>query len=124
MKRLLLLEAATAVAAAALAGSAMADGVGPPGGTFYAFDRAFQSVITPTSIPDKGPFDTLYMFPDCANCAPVSDAAPGHSGYNGGRWRVVQAFGITSQLTNAQDVVAQATSFNDTGVRFVCPLIP
>jgi hypothetical protein len=124
MKRLLLLGAATAIAAAALAGSAMADGVGPPGGTFYAFDRAFQSVITPTSIPDKGPFDTLYMFPDCPSCAPVSDAAPGHPGYNGGRWRVVQAFGITSQLTNAQDVVAQATSFNDTGVRFVCPLIP
>jgi hypothetical protein len=124
MRRLLLLGAATAAAAAALAGSAMADGVGPASGTFYAFDQAFQSVITPTSIPDDGPFDTLYMFPDCANCAPVSDAAPGHPGYNGGRWRVAQAFGITSQLTNAEDVVAQATSFNDTGVRFVCPLIP
>jgi opacity protein-like surface antigen len=120
----LLLGAASAVAAAAFAAPALADGVGPPGGTFYAFDRAFQSVITPTSIPGQGPFDTLYMFPDCASCAPVSDAAPGHPGYNGGRWRVVEAFGITSQLTNAEDVVAQATSFNDTGVRFVCPLIP
>lgn len=123
MKRLLL-GAAAVVAAGALAGSAMADGAGPPGGTFYAFDQAFNSVITPTSIPDRGPFDTLYMFPDCMGCAPVSDAAPGHPGYNGGRWRVVEAFGITSQLTNAQDVVAQATSFNETGVRFVCPLIP
>lgn len=123
MKRSLV-AAAAAVGAAVFASPAGADGVGPPGGTFYAFDRAFQSVITPTSIPDRGPFDTLYMFPDCATCAAVSDAAPGHPGYNGGRWRVVEAFGITSQLTNAEAVVAQATSFNDTGVRFVCPLIP
>jgi hypothetical protein len=120
----LLLGGATALAAAALAGPAMADGVGPPGGTFYTFDRTFQSAITRTSIPNKGPFDTLYMFPDCANCAPVSDPAPGYPGYNGGRWRVVQAFGITGELTNAEDVVAQVTSFSDTGVRFVCPLIP
>jgi hypothetical protein len=36
----------------------------------------------------------------------------------------VQAFGITSQLTNAEDVVAQATELVDTGTRFVCPLSP
>jgi len=125
MKRLLVLGAVTAVAAALLATPAMARGnsLGPPGGTFYAFDQVWRSVITPTSIPDRGPFDTLYMFPDCASCAPVSDAAPGHGDYNGGRWRVVQASGITTQLTNAADVVAAATALTDTGVRFVCPLI-
>jgi hypothetical protein len=63
------------------------------------------------------------MFPDCQSCAPVSDAAPGEGDYNGGRWKVVDAFGITSQLTNAEDVVAMATRFEDTGTRFVCPLI-
>lgn len=123
MKRLLTLTAA-AIAAAALTSASASAAAGPPAGMFYAFDQTFRTVITPTSIPDKGPFDTLYMFPDCATCAPVSDAAPGHPGYNGGRWRVVEAFGITSQLTSAEDVVAQATSFSDTGVRFVCPLIP
>jgi hypothetical protein len=52
----------------------------------------------------------------------VSEAAPGYSGYNGGRWKVVAAYGIASQLTNAADVVANATSLADTGTRFVCPL--
>ena len=104
---------------------AMAEGnsLGPPGGTIYAFDVAYRTVSTPTSLPGKGSTDTIYVFPDCASCASVSEAAPGHPGYNGGRWRVVQAFGITSQLTNAVDVVAEASALMDTGTRFVCPLI-
>ena len=55
--------------------------------------------------------------------AAVSDAAPGVGNYNGGRWAVIQAFGISTQLTNAEDVVAEASSLVDTGHRFVCPLI-
>jgi hypothetical protein len=35
----------------------------------------------------------------------------------------VAAYGITTQLTNAGDVIAQASSLVDTGTRFVCPLI-
>jgi hypothetical protein len=125
MRRLLLLGALTAVVAAAQAGSAMAEGnsLGPPGSTIYAFDQAFKTIATPTSIPDRGPMDTLYTFPDCPTCASVSEAAPGRPGYNGGRWKVVAANGITSQLTNAQAVVAAASSLVDTGTRFVCPLI-
>jgi hypothetical protein len=52
----------------------------------------------------------------------VSEAAPGYTGDNGGRWKVVAAYGITTQLTNADDVVATASSLVDTGTRFVCPL--
>jgi hypothetical protein len=105
---LLLLVLASAVALAVLAAPAMADGnsLGPPGSTIYAFDEAYETIATPTALPDNGPFDTIYVFPD-----------------NGGRWMVVQAFGITSQLTNAEDVVAAASSLVDTGTRFVCPLI-
>jgi hypothetical protein len=116
---------AAAIAVAAFAGSAMADGksLGPPGGTIYAFDTAYRTVATPTSLPAKGPTDTIYVFPDCTSCASVSEAAPGTPGYNGGRWRVVAASGITTQLTNAADVVAAASSLTDTGIRFVCPLI-
>jgi hypothetical protein len=116
---------AAAVAAAAVAGPAMADGnsLGPPGGTIYAFDTAYRTVATPTSLPGNGPTDTIYVFPDCPSCASVSEAAPGTPGYNGGRWRVVMASGITTQLTNAADVVAAASSLTDTGIRFVCPLI-
>ena len=97
--------------------------VGPPGGVFYANDVAYESAVTPAHVPDRGPFDAFYVFPNCPTCAAVSDAVPGFGNYNGGRWAVIQAFGITTQLTNAEDVVAQATSLNDTGHRFVCPLI-
>ena len=125
MRRLLLLGLLTAIAAGVLSGSAMADGksLGPPDGTIYAFDQAFRVIATPTSLPDAGPTDTIYNFPDCQSCVSVSEAAPGHPGYNGGRWKVVDAYGITSQLTNADDVVAAASALVDTGVRFVCPLI-
>jgi hypothetical protein len=125
MLRRLLSLAVVPAAVLVFAVPAMADGnsLGPPGGTIYAFDAAYRTVSTPTSLPAKGPTDTIYVFPDCASCASVSEAAPGHPGYNGGRWRVVEAFGITSQLTNADDVIAAASALVDTGTRFVCPLI-
>jgi hypothetical protein len=122
MRGFLLLILASAVAVAVLAAPSMSAGLGPPGSTIYAFDQAYQTIATPTSLPDNGPFDTIYTFPDCPTCASVSEAAPGHPGYNGGRWRVVEAFGITTQLTNAEDVVDQASSLIDTGTHFVCPL--
>jgi hypothetical protein len=103
--------------------TAAADGLGPPSGTIYAFDQAYRTVATPTALPDQGVFDTIYVFPDCASCASVSEAAPGGGNYNGGRWKVVEAHGITTQLTNAGAVVAHASSLVDTGTRFVCPLI-
>jgi hypothetical protein len=123
--RRLLVMTMVAASALVLAVPALGEGnsLGPPGDTIYAFDVAYRTVATPTSLPAKGPTDTIYVFPDCASCKSVSEAAPGHPGYNGGRWRVVQAFGITSQLTNADDVVAAASSLVDTGTRFVCPLI-
>jgi hypothetical protein len=125
MLRRLLSLAVVPAAVLVFAVPAMADGnsLGPPGGTIYAFDVAYRTVATPTSLPAKGPTDTIYEFPDCVTCASVSEAAPGHPGYNGGRWRVVEAFGITSQLTNADDVIAAASALVDTGTRFVCPLI-
>jgi hypothetical protein len=122
MKRLSLLGAVAALAAGLYVTPAMAS-AGPPSGTIYAFDQAYRTVATPTSLPAHGPTDTIYVFPDCSGCASVSEAAPGHPGYNGGRWKVVAAYGITSQLTNAAAVVSAASSLADTGIRFVCPLI-
>ena len=125
MSRFLLLSLVSIVAAAVLAAPAapVGNSLGPPGSTIYAFDQAYRTIATPTSLPDRGPFDTIYVFPDCPSCASVSEAAPGHPGYNGGRWNVVQAFGITTQLTNADAVVAAASSLVETGTHFVCPLI-
>jgi hypothetical protein len=113
---------AVAVALSAAEVSA-SNGLGPPGDTIYAFDQAYKTVATPTSLPGNGPTDTIYVFPDCATCKSVSEAAPGHPGYNGGRWKVVEASGIATQLTNAEAVIAAASSLVDTGTRFVCPLI-
>ena len=122
--RISLIVALATLASLVPAGTAMADGLGPPAGTIYAFDQAYRTVATPTSLPDRGnAFDTIYTFPDCATCASVSDAAPGSGDYNGGRWKVVAAYGITTQLTNASDVEAAATTLEDTGTRFVCPLV-
>jgi hypothetical protein len=120
MRRLALL--ALAAAALAVPATATGNGLGPPSGTIWAFDQAYKTIATPTSFKN-GPTDTIYVFPDCPSCASVSAEAPGVPGYNGGRWKVVMAFGITSQLTNADDVVAAASSLEDTGIRFVCPLI-
>lgn len=120
------LVASVAVAALALALPALAAGgksLGPPGGPIYAFDQAYNTIGVGNTLPNHGPSDTLYHFPDCDTCAPVSDAAPGHPGYNGGRWKVVNAMGITTQYTNADDVVANATMLVDTGTRTECPLI-
>ena len=117
-----LLLAAVAVAVLATSVAAAGNSLGPPSDTIYAFDQAYRTVATPTSLPDTGPTDTIYVFPDCAACELVSEAAPGHPGYNGGRWKVVAAYGITTQLTNADAVVAAASSLVDTGTRFVCPL--
>ena len=97
--------------------------VGPPSGEFYANDTLYQSAVTPAHVPNNGPFDAFYVFPDCSDCVPVSDAGIGDTNYNGGRWAVIQAFGIESQITNSTDVVAAASSLNDTLHRFVCPLI-
>ena len=53
MRRLLLLVLASAVALAVFAAPAMAQGnsLGPPGSTIYAFDEAYQTIATPTSLP-------------------------------------------------------------------------
>jgi hypothetical protein len=122
MKRFAVLGAVAGGAATFFATPGLAVGVGAPSGTIYAFDQAYQTVATPTSLPDRGPTDTIYLFPDCSSCASVSEAAPGYAGYNGGRWKIVAAYGITTQLTNADDVAAAASSLVDTGTRFVCPL--
>ena len=115
--------AVAALAAAVVAAPAEADPVGPPGGMIYAADQVWRTLAPPSQGNDRGPTDTLYVFPDCPDCVAVSDAAPGHGRYNGGRWIVVEAHGITTQLTNAAAVEAAATSLVDTGMRFKCPLI-
>ena len=138
IKKLILVLAVTLLAALPAAVFAHPGGpgspVGPPAGSFWANDVEYMSVITPAHVPDEGEFDILYIFPGCmvgeAECAPVSDAAQGYGEYNGGRWAVVAVSGITEQLTSAAAVLAAVNAseedeieLEDTGHRFVCPLI-
>jgi hypothetical protein len=118
----------TAVLALALLPAASFAQVGPPGGMIYANDELFRTVGTPTSLPDRGRFDTIYALGgDLAN---VSDAAPGSPGYNGGRWEVRPITWVTidpTQFTNAEQVLDAAASgaieIGDVINRFECPLI-
>jgi hypothetical protein len=108
-------------------GAAIAQ-VGPPGGTIYAHDVAYQTVATPKDLPPHGKFDAIYVLG--GELAAVSESAPGDPDYNGGRWevRVVTFLTISpTQFTNVEDLrEAEAqgqVSFSEVVRRFVCPLI-
>lgn len=128
MKRLLVLLGALALLAVAVS-PASADGLGPPGGMFYANDQVWRSIIVPNTLPPEGAFDTLYMLG--AGLAPVADASPGSPQYNGGRWEVRMvtfAAGVDPvQFTNADALLAAAkegdVSIGPVVTRFECPLI-
>lgn len=102
--------------------------LGPPGGMIYANDELFRTIGTPTELPDRGRFDTIYALGgDLAN---VSDAAPGEPGYNGGRWEVRPITWVTiepTQFTNADQILEAAAAgeieIGDVIRRFECPLI-
>ena len=102
--------------------------VGPPGGMIYANDILFRTVGTPTSLPENGRFDTLYMLG--GDLASVSEAAPGDPDYNGGRWevRTVTFVNIEPvQYTNDEQILAAAENgdieISEVVQRFQCPLI-
>ena len=90
MKRLLLLLGA--VAALALATTALAGGSGGvTGPAFYVDGVVYRTVGTGTDFAGTGApdhsFDTIYNFFG-AQPLNVATAAPGDPGFNGGRWRV------------------------------------
>jgi len=129
--RLSVASLALTLACAGLASSSFAarhDPAGPPGGTIYAHDVAYQTVGTPTDLPNRGQFDTIYVLG--GELANVSDAAPGDMDFNGGRWEVRPITWLTIdpvQFTNAEQVDAAADagqiSIGDVVKRFECPLI-
>lgn len=102
--------------------------LGPPGGTIYAHDVAYQTVATPNDLPPHGKFDAIYVLGD--GLAAVSESAPGDRDYNGGRWEVRRVTFLTippTQFTNVEDLrQAEAqgqVSFSGVVRRFECPLI-
>lgn len=118
-----------AVAAFALpALPALAQGLGPPGGTIYAHDVAYRTVATPNDLPNQGPFNPIYVLGH--GLGSVTDAAPGDPNYHGGRWEVHEVTFVSiapTQFTNAEDLMAAANrgeiSIGPIVRRFECPLI-
>ena len=102
--------------------------LGPPSGMIYADDRLFRTIGTPTELPDRGQFNTLYQLG--GSLAAVAEAAPGQRGYNGGRWAVREVSFVTIspvQFTNAEDLLeaekAGQITIGPVVRRFECPLI-
>jgi hypothetical protein len=136
MLKLALATAVTGVLAAAAA-------AGVTGPAFYVDGQLYRTVNTPTDLSGTGApagaWDTIYDFG--GNQMNVATAAPGDSGFNGGRWQVhALAFpsGYAAALAagdaNANGVIDSdeelalamaAGTATDTGVvkQFVCPVI-
>lgn len=133
---------ATAVAALmALSLTAFAGVTGP---AFYVDGELYRTVGTPTDFSATGApahsFDTIYQFSGAQTN--VATAAPGDSGFNGGRWQVevinyavgdydsaVAAFdsngsGDFDSAAEVQDAIDAGVITTTDGPSFECPVIP
>ncbi len=92
--------------------------------------EVYRSVVTPATFdPANGNFDELYTggngFLDGIGL--ISDAAPGDTDYNGGRWHLnVLKEGVDpDKYANADSVDdLDMNDFESTDVYFECPLLP
>jgi hypothetical protein len=128
------------VGSASVAAAAGSGGVGGP--AFYIDGTLYRTVGTPTDLSGTGApassFDTIYEFFGVQTN--VATAAPGDSGYNGGRWMVhglefadydaaVAAFDSngSGDFDSDEEIATALTAgaATDIGVvkMFVCPVI-
>lgn len=135
------------VLSATTAGPVLADRAVQVEDVIWANDHIYDTILTDTNFRNPPPHstDTLYNF-DMSGLAgqrPVSDAAPGMPGYNGGRWSVKLVVftpegmaahdpdgdgTVNFELMNAADVLTHEglghITIMDTDIAFTCPLIP
>lgn len=111
-KRILVALASVGLAiggAGALAAQAAAGGVSGP--AFYVDHVLYRTVATPTDLSTTGApdstFDAIYSIPGQPN---VADSAPGHPGFNGGRWQV------HSLEVASHDALLAGADLDDNGV--------
>ena len=140
MKKIIIAGAAFLFALSFIPRSAAAQ-IGPPGGTIWADGIAFQTVATPTHLPNKGPKDGIFAFMGLDGQFSVAESKPGDQDYNGGRWQVyvltyteqgianfdADGDGVADyQLTDWESVQQHISAGDFTmsmGPSFVCPLI-
>jgi hypothetical protein len=137
-----LVAASAVVGAVGLVTAPASAGVGGP--AFYVDGQLYRTVGTPTDLSGTGApahaWDVIYEFSGAQ--LNVADAAPGDSGYNGGRWQVHllefpdgyaaavadgddDGDGVLDSVAEVETALA-AGSAVDTGVvkQFECPAIP
>lgn len=144
MRTILLALSAPVLLAAALVGSAAAQGSGgvTDGAAFWANGALYRTVNTPTDLSGTGApahsLDIIYAFPEGTQIN-VAEAAPGDPDYNGGRWMVTPimftdyetaaamyggsngGFDSDSEIRDALE--AGAATLGDPVKYFVCPVI-
>ncbi|HEX5131261.1 MAG TPA: hypothetical protein VFX92_02110 [Candidatus Krumholzibacteria bacterium] len=96
-------------------------------GTIWADCEQFGTFGT-QAVVQSGPFDHLYKSPAGFRdgVGAISDAAPGHGAYNGGRWEeyVLKASVDGSKYANACSVSdLDLNDFERTGNYFQCPML-
>lgn len=145
MRRLTIVVALLGAALFVLPGAAFAAGNGAggvSGPAFYVDGELYRTVGTPTDLSGTGApahsFDTIYAIGGQPN---VATAAPGDSGYNGGRWMVhaltftdyqdavdaVDSNGSGELDSNAEVQAAIDGGFVTDNIvvkQFECPVIP
>lgn len=109
----------------------IAAGKGPVGRTQAWVDgQLYNSVVTPATFdPANGKFDELYTGGNgfLNGVGLISDAAPGDTDYNGGRWHLnVLKEGVDpDKYANADSVDdLDMNDFMSTTTYFECPLLP
>ncbi len=131
MRKLLSAAAAGLFALSVVAGPVAAGG--PPSLSFYADGVRYRTIGTPTDFSGTGApvssFESIYALGgDLIN---VAAAAPGDSGFRGGRWRVLPVTWHTTpvQLTSGSQVEMYAANgwldiASTPANMFECPVIP
>ncbi len=129
MRKLRIVVLAASLAAALLVATA-AFGQALPRPETWVDGERFGGVVTPAAFdPANGKFDELYMcgaagtFKDGVPL--ISDAGPGDTDYNGGRWHLnVLKAGRTCPSTADSDADLNLADFMPTSMYFECPLLP
>jgi hypothetical protein len=87
----------------------------------------FAGVVAPATFdPALGSFDELYMCTDGTTFKDgvplISDAGPGDTDYNGGRWHLNVSTNCDPTADSVEDL--DLSAFESTDTYFECPLLP
>jgi hypothetical protein len=133
MHKLRIVAVLAGLATVVLVTAAVASGRALPRPDTWVDGERFAGVVTNgTFDPANGKFDELYMCPGgFRDGVPlISDAGPGDTDYNGGRWHLnvivdPDDCGPSGKYANADsDTQLDPADFVSTSTYFECPLLP